>query len=156
MSINTHLVTQHPAPHHNYADSYLGSAKPYVKHFTVPAWNPPGAAISIKLELPSVSKFVIFQNTENTNTKFVKIAFHENGFDQDEYIQIPGGMCTPPIEIKCKNIWLRSSANHTAVMCVMAGCTNVPRHNFPDDLLVPVPGGIGVLSHDNRIKVINV
>jgi hypothetical protein len=133
-------MSQQTSPFHNYVDEYMGSAKPFVKHFTVPAWTN-GPNQTIKLELPSVSRFLIIQNTETTNTKFVKIAFHENGFTENEYIQIPGGMCTPPIEIKCKNIWLRSSANHTAVMCIMAGCTNIPRENFPDGLLNPTLTG---------------
>lgn len=140
---------QQPVPHHNYADEYMGSAKPYVKHLLVPAWTG-GPDQTIKIEFPSVTRFIILHNNESTNSKFVQVAFYENGFDNDDFMRLSGGLFTRRIEIKCKNIWLRASNNHTANFCVMAACTNIPRDNFPDDLLAPTS------ATENRINKFTV
>jgi hypothetical protein len=160
MSTNTHLVTQQSAPHHNYVDSYLGSARPYAKSLVLPAYTVSGPSAVRKIELPYVSKFIRFFNRENDNSKAVYITFYDfnTAFAAGDYLEIRGGQFLDAYEVKCKDVWLRTSNNHAANFDIFAGCTNIPRHNFPDDLLTPIPapGGVGVLAHDNRIKVINV
>lgn len=156
MSTPPSLVMQSPVPHHCYADEYMASAKAFTIEVTTPVYTgAPNQAL--KIELPYVTKFVVIHNGEhNSSNKHIHFSFYETGIDNDDHFELHGGECTPNLEIKCKDIWLRSSDNHEAVVTIIVGCTNIPRHKFPDDLLAPVPGGVGVLSHDNRIKVVSL
>lgn len=142
---------QQPVPHHNYADEYMGSAKPFSIDLLLPASTDPNPVR--KLELPFVSRFIVLDNHESgTANKSFLVAFYPEAFTDGSknYFELLGGDMSPLLEIKCKDIWLRSSNAHTVKLCIMVGCTNIPRDNFPDRFLAPTS------ATGNRINVFTV
>lgn len=162
MSTPPSLVMQAPVPHHNYVDEYLASGRPYTIRITVPANTDPTPMR--KIELPYVSKFVVIHNSVHGGTnKHAHIGFYDGALDTGlvpgtpaDYYELHSGEWSPVLDIKCKDIWIRSATADPVELCIIVGCTNIPRHKFPNEILEPTTGGVGVLAHNNRINVLTV
>jgi hypothetical protein len=119
------------ASNHNNADEYMGSAWPCVKHLTIPA----SGAIT-KVEFPSVTQFITFHNGEHGGSanKIFLVTFIDGGFDSGDYFVVHAGESFENLRVKCKELWLKTGDGQTVNLDIIAGVTNVPRKNFPNQI----------------------
>jgi hypothetical protein len=130
------------ASNHNNADEYVGSAWPCVKHLTIPG----GGAVT-KVEFPSVTQFITFHNDEHdgASNKAFLVSFREDGFaPNSDYFTVHPGEIIDKLSVKCKELWLKTNDSQSVTLDIIAGVTNVPRKNFPNQIeltitVIPIP-----------------
>jgi hypothetical protein len=121
------------ASNHNNADEYVGSAWPCVKHLTIS-----GDGAITKVEFPAITQFITFHNNEhggNSNKTFL-VSFRVDGFEStnNDYFTVHPGEIVDKLPIKCKELWLKTAGGQEVTLDIIAGITNIPRKNFPNQI----------------------
>ena len=133
-----------PRPHHNFVPEYQMSGIPHVETRTLAARADNAAVVddiaSHKFTFESVTRWIVINNHSNNATKHLRIYFNETAAktaysddEDDHYFVINGDEQTQRLEIKCKELYLiTDTANDDFEVSVVAGLTNVPAEDFPD------------------------
>lgn len=113
------------ASNHNNADEYIGSSFPFLQHYDTVGATP------VKLSLPYGSRHItIINNGSNA----VRVGFTVNGVNSNpspNYFVVKGGLASPRLEIKCKEIYLVRDGSDATEVSVIVGYTGVPPKNVP-------------------------
>lgn len=120
------------ASNHNNVDEYVGSAWPCVKRLTIA-----GDGAITKVEFPTVTQFITFLNREQApaSERTLLVAFRADGFEPNkDYFTVRPGEKIEKLPIKCKELWLKTSDGTTITLEIVAGVTNIPRKNFPNQI----------------------
>jgi hypothetical protein len=115
------------ASNHNNADEYVGSTWPCVKNLLI-------ETTTVKIEFPTVTQSLTFHNNAHgdSENKDMHVAFSADGFDNGNYFVVHAGEVISNLPFKCKDIWVKTLADIN--VCIIAGVTNVPRRNFPNQI----------------------
>ena len=127
-------------PHWGVGDvpSYQLSAIPYV---TSSVGTEVGTTTPIKVTFPSVTRFVIINNTDASGGDTLRIGFTAAGVlgagghddsaaDRSNYFLLNGADTTGRMEIRCKELFFLSAANTTG-FSIMAGLTPINNNQYP-------------------------
>ena len=116
---------------HNNVDEYAGSALPFVSGSISLSTTP------IVINFPYVTRWIVVANTHAN--KELRFGFTENGVNANpasnsnyfllEAVDVNGPSITPRLEVKCRQLWLRSDSG-TSTASVIAGYTNIPESQF--------------------------
>jgi len=119
------------ASNHNNADEYVGSAWPCVKNLTIT-----GGGDITKEEFPAVTQFITLRNNEAApaTNKTLLVAFRADGFVDGDYFTVRPAELINNLPIKCKELWLKTSDSVAITLDIVAGITNIPRKNFPNQI----------------------
>lgn len=124
------MSLNYPKPGPNSVPSYQMSGIPYV---TGSGPNTENLSTTKRFDFPYVTKFLTFSN--NTSGEELFVAFSAEGMTglpSDPGIKhiftVPGVSVTN-LEVRCKSIFLKSSAGIQWSVC--AGLTNIPSSEFP-------------------------
>lgn len=118
---------------HTSADAYLGSALPFATGSLVLTTTP------VKVEFPYVTRWIQITSVPTTKAdEVVRVGFTVNGVNgnpasQSNYIMLSGSATTERLELKVKELYLRTSAG-TCECSVLAGYTGIPKKNYPHPL----------------------
>jgi len=118
--------------------SYQLSAIPFV---TSSAGTEVGTTTPIKVTFPSVTRFVIINNTDGNAGETLRIGFtaagvlgtggHNNSAaDRSNYFLLNAGDTTGRMEIRCKELFFLS-ATATTGFSIMAGLTPINNSQYP-------------------------
>ncbi len=123
-----------PSPNHNFVPEYQQSGIPFAKREVLTA-----ITLTKQIVFPSVTRWITI-----TSPSEVYINFHEDDtqFSDEKSFFVPANTATR-FELKCKKLNIRAdSANVVAAnppvaavdqyVYILAGLTNVPTRNFPD------------------------
>ena len=95
-------------------------------------------ATAQQVKFPQVTRFFV---VTNTGAKTLRVGFTENGIDggPDEsgseslrWFEVPAGLMTPRLEIRCKELWFRAvDGSNPTGFSLMAGLSGVASNQFP-------------------------
>ena len=122
-------------PSEKYVPSYQVSGKPFVQQVSV-------ATTATQLVFPSVTRWIKITNATSSD---IQVGFSKEGIDgteHDYWYTIPGiskadENSTGVWELRCKEIWLKSSSG-TQAISVVAGLTDI------GNLVTALTGSVGV------------
>ena len=112
--------------------SYQVSGKP----FTTGSLNPPNdGSAAMKIEFPSVTRWVLINAHDTTLGVNVKVAFSQNGFSTGEFFSVYSNynnypFSIPALELKVSEIYLSGSATNVDVV---AGLTGIGISEIPNN-----------------------
>ena len=127
----------------NYVPAYQTSGTPFVTSSN-------GATVSSspqRIQFPSVTRFVEVRNTGGAGSAGLRIGFsshgvngsggsvsgslHERVANHANYFVVPASGSTGRLEIRCKEIYLRSDAAANTGFTLIAGLTGINPREFP-------------------------
>lgn len=133
-----------PKPHHNFVPEYQMSGIPWVKTIELPAAINAAALIAniddYKVDFEFVTRWIKLHSHNDAGKAGVFIYFNETAaktaYDvaQDtHYYLMDLEEATGRLELKCKTLYLIPSViNKESQVSIMAGLTNIPSEDFPD------------------------
>ena len=118
--------------------SYQLSAIPFV---TSSAGTEVGVITPVKVSFPSVTRFIIINNTDAAGGDKLRVGFTEAGVkgegghnnsaaDRSNYFLLNPAETTGRMEIRCKELFFLSAANTTG-FSIMAGLTPINNSQYP-------------------------
>lgn len=136
--METPMPLDHPTWGVGDVPSYQLSAIPFV---TSSVGTEVGTTTPIKVTFPSVTRFVVINNTDAAGGDALRIGFTSAGVlgngghnsstaDRSNYFLLNPATTTGRLEIRCKEIFFLSAAN-TAGFSIMAGLTPINNSQYP-------------------------
>lgn len=150
------MALRNPVPNHNHAAEYQVSGIPFVTGSASSELT--SETDTIKIELPSVSRWIVVQCTGSVGAKgqaSLKFGFSHLGVTSAasgsalRYFSVPDGSTTGRLEVKCKEIYFAKDGDTNAGFQLMAGLTGVESKYFPtltgsvDGVENPLMAGVG-------------
>lgn len=114
---------QHAYSGHNNAAEYQVSSIPYTLTDTVANGD------TLHVVFPYVTRFLVISSVEDVNLLFSSTGDADG---KKNYFVISGGVTTPRLEIKCRELWIKNLSGSDSVVSLLAGLTNVPYRQFPN------------------------
>lgn len=110
----------------NNVPDYLMSGIPFVTS----SKGDPVSVTPRKISFPFVTRFFVLTNLSSDP---MRLGFSENGVNgivTNNYLILSGNQSTPRLEIRCKEIWIRSDST-TNEYSLLAGLTCIRHDQFP-------------------------
>ena len=120
--------SRQPYPNHNYVPEYQISGIPYVT-----SSHTLSNGEVTQIQFPYVTRWIVIHNDDVGNSP-LRFGFTENGVDGNpdkNYFVLNGGEISPRLEVKTKDLWVKSQGNGNLHYSVIAGLTSVQREYFP-------------------------
>ncbi len=111
------MPLNNPKSGFNYAVEFQSSALPWATSSTA-------TTTPVKIEFPYISRFIMLLNTSAVSSDTIRIGFTQNGVNGSNYIDFVGQTAPSPIELKVKEVWIRSKTG-SVPYSLLAGLTNV-------------------------------
>tara|TARA_R110000851_G_scaffold324626_1_gene492041 strand:+ start:114 stop:512 length:399 start_codon:yes stop_codon:yes gene_type:complete len=106
--------------------SYQVSGKPFLSGGV----NPPSdGSAALKIEFPSITRWILINAHDVTQELSVKVAFSQNGFSTNNYMTIHGDynkypFTMPVLEMKVSEIYLSGTVTDVDVVAGLTGISN--------------------------------
>jgi len=107
--------------------SYQVSGKPFVSGSIDVNTATAGALGPLKIEFPSVTRWIVVTNHDITSDGDVKVGFSELGFDTNNYFTVSrdandyGDTMTARLELKCTELYLTGACTSCDVIAGLTG-----------------------------------
>jgi len=125
------MATNHPKAGPNSVPAYQLSGIPYVTGST----NGAETISKKQFDFPYVTRFITLVNMNGTAANVLSASFSTEGLDgtpatgQKNYFAVPGNSIPVTLDVRCKTIYLSTSAPSHWSMC--AGLTTIDKDQFP-------------------------
>ena len=112
----------------NYAGEFQSSALPWVTASVA-------TSSATQYSFPNVSRFITLTNHATSGSgQNILLGFTQNGVNGSSYIKLEPQNQLPPLELRVKEVWVKSSSGSPA-FTLLAGLTNVS-----SDMMPPLTG----------------
>jgi len=115
--------------------SYQVSGKPFVSGAINVAVATAGPLGPLKIEFPSVTRWIVLTNHDTTTDGDVKVAFSVNGFNTNNYFTVVQdkndytNTMTTRLELKCSELYLTGACTHVDVIAGLTGISTTAINN---------------------------
>jgi hypothetical protein len=111
--------------------SYQVSGKPFVSGAIDVAAATAGVLGPLKIEFPSVTRWIVLTNHDTTSDGDVKVAFSSNGFNTNNYFTVVQdkndytNTMTARLELKCTELYLTGACTSCDVIAGLTGINTI-------------------------------
>lgn len=120
------MSLHYPKPNHNHAAEYQCSGVPYALHI-----DDVDQGSVVKVSFPYVTRWIqVYAHGQN-----LRVGFSENGVIANpaaakNFIVVEAGKSSGRLELKCREIFLRTDSVDNGQASIVAGLTNVVQSQF--------------------------